>query len=150
MAQKYKFTCLLIGLLQIKPLAVHAQDLKQRLQIGLELQRAGRWEEARPLYEALYRIKPDDHTVFSRLKDVYLAIREYQSALNLIETRKQKFSDPNLDVAAAEVYYKMGKREEAMTLWENVLDQNPKNPGLYYSVANAINTIPKNKTRHGP
>lgn len=125
---------LLIGTVQ----TAEGQDLKNRLQLGHELERAGRWFEARALYEALYKQYPDDALVFNRLKDLTIINQDFDRAMVLIEERRKKFPDPQLDVAMGQIKYKMGDRDEALHLWKAVLELHPKNPSVYHAVANAM------------
>lgn len=136
-----KKTLLLLGIVGLTFCFIsngNPQDLKQRIRFGQDLEKAGRWEEARQLYEELYRQNPNDITVFTRLKEVCLITRHYERALEIVEARRKRHADPNLDIAIGQIYYKMGKEDEAFDLWQKVLDRHHKNPGVYHMVASAM------------
>jgi len=115
-----------------------AQDIRQKLTHAQNLEKAGRWEAAQIVYEELYRLNPNDVTVFNRLKNVYVINQQYERALQIVEAQRQKRADPNLDVDVGKIYYKMGRRDEAMALWKDVLQRYPKTQGIYHSVASAM------------
>jgi len=115
------------------------QDLKQGLRAAQELERSGRLEEARKIYEELYRRVPENVVVFHRLKDLYLNLRAYDEAMELIEERRENHpEDPSLEVYAAHVLYKKGRQDEARARWQHVLDRYPISVPVYRGVASAM------------
>lgn len=115
------------------------QAISSKLHLAKELERLERLEEAKSLYEILYNQAPDNVTVFNRLRNLYLRIQAYEQALELIEERKRRHPhDSNLEIAAAHVCYKMGKHEEAVTRWNKILDQKPKQASIYQGIASVM------------
>ena len=115
------------------------QDVNQKLRLAQDLERSGQWEEARTIYEDLYRQVPNNVVVFNQLKDLYLRVGQYEQALTLIQERqKAKPGDPSLEVSLAQVYHKMDKQDEAVERWQAVLDRYPKQPTIYQTVASAM------------
>jgi tetratricopeptide (TPR) repeat protein len=115
-----------------------SQDMKRQLRLGQELEKSGRWEDARRFYELLYQQNPDDIVIFNRLKDVCIITQAYERALEIVEARLQKRRDLNLEITRAQIHYKMGEQDEAMTEWDAILNQHPANPAIYQMVATAM------------
>ncbi len=133
---RFALTAVGLSLLLISPGI--AQDLRQKLRLGHQLEASGRWEAAQQLYEKLYREHPGDIVIFHRLKDACLITQSYERALEIVEARRKLRADPNLDVFTGQIYYKMGRQDEALRLWEDILNRYPKNQGMVHQVANAL------------
>ena len=115
------------------------QDINQALRLARDLERMGQWDQAREIYEGLYRRKPEHPLVLNRLKDFYMNTRDYERAKVFIEERRNKQpKDPSLDIYIAQIVYKTGKPEEALNLWQKVLDRYPKRVSVYQMVASCM------------
>ncbi len=136
---KYFFLLCVMYSVILFPIKGKTQSTNQKLRLAQELENSGQWKEAQNIYETLYSKMPGNIVVFNRLKNLYLRTRSYQKALELVE--KQRMVYPNnlsLDIAYAQVIYKMGRHEEAVKEWMNILDQWPKQSSVYRAVANAM------------
>lgn len=119
--------------------SLHAQVPDRRVQLARELERSANWEQAIVLYEALYRENPNHAGYFSRLRSLYLRAEAYEKAIRLIDERRAIYpNDPSLSVYRAQIRYKMGETEEAMTVWEELLEQYPKQASVYQMIATAM------------
>lgn len=129
------FTWIILGAAR----GVNAQDISQKLRTAIELERSGRWTEAKEIYEELYRARSMDSVVFNRLKDLYLLAHEYEKAKAIVEERRQiQPKNPSLDVYLGEIDFKMGKQDAALRRWKDVLDRYPEHVSAYQDVASAM------------
>jgi TolA-binding protein len=116
-----------------------AQEVKTLLDAAMGLEKTGRLEEARRMYEKAYASYPDHILVFSRLKELYLRVQAYDSAEAMILRRMKRYpADPQLTVALGEVNYKRGRHREAMDSWNGLLETHPKKSAVVQMVAHAM------------
>jgi len=128
-----------IMILLFVPKMGFVQDLEQGMNAAQVLQRMGRLEEASTLYEELIRSHPNNHVLFVRLKSLYLQMQAYERAMSLIQTRLLRFPDDvSLEIAAAQVHYKMGREKEALKQWQTILNQKSREIPIYQLVANSM------------
>ncbi|MBN2416111.1 tetratricopeptide repeat protein [bacterium] len=136
-----KHLVIFICLLAILPAAAEAQgqDFRREMQTAYELERQGRTAAARDLFEKLHREHPHDYTVFTRLRDIYLKTGSWEQALRLVEEREKDYpADPVLPISRGQIYYRQDKKEEALALWQHVIDTNSLNQSVYILIANNL------------
>ncbi len=117
------------------------QEMKDVLQRGRELEEAGKYSEAIGIYEQLRAQDTQNIVFFSRLRECYVMAQEYEKARSLIQSWMQTHPyDPILDISLAQIQYKLGRQEEAIEKWNEILNRYPKNASLYQTVANCLIT----------
>ncbi|MCK4821526.1 hypothetical protein KA005_37515, partial [bacterium] len=139
--KKMKFLSIIIflGLMALQYFRVYAQDPGQALKRAQELEKFGRVDEAREVYEQTYRQHPDNIVGFNRLKEFYVRFQEYDLACGLIKERQKRYpGDPSLTVSLAQVLYKMGEDKKAITLWHGLLEEYPQKSSIVQLVASAM------------
>jgi len=115
------------------------EDAGIRLRLAQGFEQSGDWERALRLYESLYREAPLNQVYFDGLRRGYIQLKEYQRAVDLIQSRLQlQKDDPVLLTSLGGVYYQMGREERADTVWKAVLSKNPSNSSLYRLVASQL------------
>jgi len=136
---KYFFLLCVVYSLFFFPAEGRTQSTNQKLRLAQELENSGQWKEAQNIYETLYKKMPGNIVVFNHLKNLYIRTHSYQKALKLVE--KQRLRYPNnlsLDIAYAQVMYKMGRHDEAVKDWMKILDRWSKQASVYRAVASAM------------
>src|SRR4030042_3012454 len=126
MAERYSYIisgmlCLFMFALAEAAMAV-LQDMQQRMITAQKLEQSGNLNEAKILYEDLYRENPDNLVIFNRLKDLCIKTGDYQQAEALVETRLRKMpQDPGLTAFLGQIVMKMGDEDKAKKIWKDIL-----------------------------
>ncbi|MDD5218782.1 MAG: tetratricopeptide repeat protein, partial [Candidatus Omnitrophica bacterium] len=88
--------------------------------------------EAEGLYQVALRLNPDYFTAKFNLAYVYLKLREYQKAVEILEKLQQDFQNTSNDEIKARIMNNLGiarwwsgQKEEAIQLFNHVLDIKP-------------------------
>ncbi len=143
MAERYSYIisgmlCLFMFALAEPAMAV-LQDMQQRMITAQKLEQSGNLNEAKILYEDLYRENPDNLVIFNRLKDLCIKTGDYQQAEALVETRLMKMpQDPGLTAFLGQIVMKMGDEDKAKKIWKDILERYPKQTAVYQTVASAM------------
>ena len=99
--------------------------------LARELELTGQLEKARDLFEELYAENKSNPPYFDALIQIYEKLKEYDKSLILLNNAlRQNPKDFNLYGKLGSVYFQMGKREEAFSIW---------NAGLQHEAPSAIN-----------
>ncbi|MBN2104393.1 tetratricopeptide repeat protein [bacterium] len=129
--------CLFIVLLSalVTPF-IHAQDINQQLRLAREYESAGRWKEARQLYESMYSEQPNHPVLYERLKELYMRTFAYTNAKAIIERQlKHNPDNPHLEVDLARVIFRMGNEKGAFDKLDSILKKYPETVSVYQLVA---------------
>ncbi|MBN2030474.1 tetratricopeptide repeat protein [bacterium] len=119
--------------------SVESQNITERLQYAQQLELSGHLQEALSIYEDLYQSYPNNETVFNQLRNMYLNTRAYEKAVDLIERYQEtRPDDIGLEMALAQVYFRMGEEEEARKRWDQLIERYPKQAYVYQMVANGL------------
>ena len=116
--------------------AQDSQNAKLRHRAAKQHERAGDYEAAVVIYEALYEAWPKNGQYFNALKGAYMTLGRYDDLIELIEeglTRRR--GDMRLRAELGDAYYKSGRVDEAQATWDEIIASHPKNPRAYKSVA---------------
>jgi tetratricopeptide (TPR) repeat protein len=132
----------------IVPLAVvcllsplQAQDAESEFQVRLaqSFEQTGDWERAAALYEKLYGAKPDNEVYFEGLRRAYLQLRAFEKVVNLVDLRlKTQPGNIALLASLGGTYYESGSEQKADSVWNRLIEIDPKNIGLYRVVASQM------------
>jgi len=112
-------------------------DTKFRLAEGLE--RSGELERAAAIYRELYLQNPANVVYFENLDRVLVQLKRYDDAITMITGRLAGLPhDVSLLALLGSVYYQAGREQDAGDEWEKIIAIDPKNAGLYRTVANVL------------
>ncbi len=113
------------------------QGNNNRFLLGQNYEGAGQYDKAKEIFEDLYKSQPENLQYFDALNRVYTRLKEYDSSIQLIETRinKNKY-DINLYGMLGSTYYLMGDEKKAFEVWDNALKNSSPNPLNYRTIAN--------------
>lgn len=105
------------------------------LQVARNYERTSQFARALELYERLWDEEPPNLTYYTGVKTNLLKLSNYKRALETVN--KMLLIKPGYRVEAdlGEVYFKMGEKEKALTIWRNIISKSPQNRTVYQIVA---------------
>jgi tetratricopeptide (TPR) repeat protein len=116
--------------------SLFSQDINTQFRLAREYEEAGRWKEARQLYESMLISEPDNESAFEGLKDLYIKTLSFTEAKSLIERQLSRHPDQiQLEVDLAMVIYCMGEPEHAFKHLDSILKEHNRLSTAYQAVA---------------
>jgi len=120
-----------------------AQALRSSFQKAVELQSAGKPDEAEAAYKAILETSPDVPEVYQNLGQLYLQKKDYPAAETMFQKGLELRPDStDMSTLLARVYQESGQSEKAMALVEKSAGANPQdaraqfNRGIFLLNAN--------------
>jgi tetratricopeptide (TPR) repeat protein len=100
-------------------------------------EQAGNISKAIEIIEQLYQKNSNNPNYFSKLYNLYLVTKKYETAIRIVELRiAANPDDPSSFGLLGSVYYLMGEIQIAKEKWEIPIKRNPENPFVYRLMAN--------------
>jgi tetratricopeptide (TPR) repeat protein len=118
--------------------SLHAQqgDVLARYRLAQSYELEGAWERALPVYESLFQSDPNNILYFDGLRRSYTQLKQYDKAKKLVRDRLLLYpNDQQLLSILGSLHYLSGEEKRADSLWNLVIQSDPKNLGLYRLVA---------------
>ncbi|MFQ6133729.1 MAG: tetratricopeptide repeat protein [Armatimonadota bacterium] len=107
-----------------------------RTALGVQLRRAGKLEQARPLLEQATQLAPDSADAWHALALCQRAQKQYPAAVSSLEKAVElEPGDPDLLRDLGSAYESNGQRAEAARCYERALDLNPHDSLSAYHLA---------------
>jgi len=97
--------------------------------------RTDRYEEARQLIEAAYKLEPDEPAIIDSMGWVQYRLGNYEAALGYLRRALDAMSDGEIAAHLGEALWASGRREEAWRVWESALKEHPDHAYLQEVVA---------------
>ncbi|NEV62985.1 tetratricopeptide repeat protein [Thiorhodococcus minor] len=127
------------GLYRVKQgdIAAGEQDLRRIIEVepnhadalnalGYTLaDRTKRYEEARALIERAYAIKPDEPAILDSMGWVSYRLGNLETALDYLERAFEKLDDGEIAAHLGEVLWALGRRADALAVWDKALQAHP-------------------------
>jgi tetratricopeptide (TPR) repeat protein len=120
-----------------------ADELKKQFSEAVQLQSAGKLDEAEALYKSILEANPDVPEVHQNLGSIYSQKKDYAAAEAAYEKALElRPGSPDIATALAGVYRENGKPDKAMELMKKAAGENPNdakaqyNQGIYLLNAN--------------
>jgi tetratricopeptide (TPR) repeat protein len=110
------------------------------LQLGLLLEGTGKRDQARPLYEQVLKIVPDEPTALNNLAFIKAEDGEdLDTALTMAQKARQKRpQDANIADTLGWVYVKKNLNEDAIRIYSDIVKQEPRNASFRYHYGVAL------------
>jgi len=120
-----------------------AQDAdlnKSRLRTAQDLERRRSYDNALRIYRSLYDLVPRNQLYYEGVKRNMVRLKKFDELVLIIRTQINlgNGNSPRLWADLGNVYYKRGDQSQAMSIWETVLADEPKQKSGYIYVANAM------------
>ena len=123
-----------------KAAALAPNDVTSTVRLAMLLDGLGRRNEAKPLYEQILRVKPDEPVALNNL--AYIKAEEgadLDQALSLAMRAKQALpQDPNIADTLGWVYIKKNLSEDAIKVFRELVTKQPKNATYRFHLAMAL------------
>ncbi len=103
--------------------------------------RAGQYDRAIALLEDLHTDAPSTFVFYDKLKQAYIAVKRYDDAIQLIDTRLKSEPTPALVAEKGGLYYQNGGETRAFALFDEALDMDPHQAYTYQSVFYVLSTL---------
>lgn len=119
---------------------VAPNDTRPLLSLGLILSGTGRSDQAAPIYEQILKIQPDEPVALNNL--AYMKAEkgaDLEEALTMAQRARQK--DPNsheIEDTLGWIYIKKNLSEEAVRLFQDLVNKDPNNATFHYHYAMAL------------
>ncbi|CAN5437153.1 hypothetical protein BH23BAC3_BH23BAC3_02500 [soil metagenome] len=99
-----------------------------------------KYEEALPILRELHREHPSAFTFFDRLADCLINLKKYDEAIEIAENKIQnEHSVTRTTIKVAEIHHLSGNVEQAKQIWQEVLDENPRQIQVIHNVGESMN-----------
>jgi predicted Zn-dependent protease len=119
-------------------LRINPAQRDAKYQLGFVNFKEGKLKEAEAIFQEIYNLDPPDIRGLLGLTEVYVAQKQNDRALKLIEEAKAKFPKATgLDVAWGNIAIRSGKFDEAISVLGKVLAADPGNFDIHMRLAEA-------------
>ena len=110
-----------------------------QFRLARQFEQLGQYEQAANLYKTLYTNYPQNYTYFEGLRRNLLRTKKYSDLIDLIQTRlRQNQRDIQLQTQLGDVYFRMGDEIHAYRVWNGILQNYPRNQGVYRIIASVM------------
>jgi len=107
-------------------------DIRDELNRGRVLERAGNQAEALVIYEKIFTEHPEYQPVFSSLRNAYMKAGMYDKLIEVCTVAERiRPKDTSIYMALGEAWAAKGEEERAAQAWEKIVDLNPQNRNHY-------------------
>lgn len=126
-------------LLFISICAFAQQNLQNKFRLGKSFEQAGEYERAKQIYKEVYNAQPNNIEYLTALNNIYLALREFDNSIKLLENRIEKNpNDVNSTALLGTTYYTKGDTSKAFQVWETGLLKNKNSMAGYRAIITAV------------
>jgi len=117
---------------------LHPQaGLQNRFMLAQSYEQIGEYQKAKPIYEELYAVQPDNFAFFQALNKTYVQLKEYRNSEALLQKKIEKDPDNVSFVALlGSTLYLNEREQEAFSLWENFVQKHKDDMMVYRALAN--------------
>jgi len=110
----------------------------QRFRLARQYEVAGRYEDALRIYQELWDKNLQNINYYRGVRDNLIHLKRYTEAILISEKMLTVQSTYTVKADLGDVYYKSGKSDKALQIWNDIIEQNEKTPGAYQAVANSM------------
>jgi tetratricopeptide (TPR) repeat protein len=134
-----KKTSLLVILLiaALSPLLAQGGATEQKLKLAETYEKSGDLTNASRIYEELFNANPKKDEYFWGIVRTYKALSQYGALMPYIDKKLKSAETTDLLALKSEILWRIGKTNEAIDLWNSILEKNSKSLDAYEQVAYA-------------
>jgi tetratricopeptide (TPR) repeat protein len=114
-------------------------SMKDEARQGAELTRRGEFQDAIPLFLAALRDAPEDFAIKFNLALCYVALGEFDKAIQLLNSLSGNQGNANVENLLAQSYIGTGQSDKAFTSVQRAAKASPGDEKLYLYIADACN-----------
>lgn len=97
------------------------------------------YEEALPILQDLYEENPRSFVFFDRYTECLINLKKFEEAEEIARTQAEENRFRlQASIKLAEILHLQNNREEALEIWDQVIDRNPGNHQAYYAAGNSM------------
>lgn len=139
MLRKESSAVLFILLFLAAGITLQAQKANALLNQAVQYENTGELEAAREILEKLHQASPGNVVYQARLKRLYLRMQAYTPLLSMLEEEiRRNPRSPQPIIEKAQVFHRMGRHDQAIRLWETVIESHQKNRSVLQQVASMM------------
>lgn len=105
------------------------------LQVARNYEQTSQFGRALELYERLWSEEPGNMTYYTGVKQNFVKLRNFTQALTTVNKMLKIHPGYRIEADQADVYFQMGEKEKAESLWSDIIKKNPDNRSVYQVVA---------------
>lgn len=132
----YKLFVIFILLL---PLVGYSQEAKlsNMFRLAQTFEQSGEFEQAKNIYEDLYKSQPNNPTFLEALNNIYLLLKDYDNSIQLMSNIiSSSPNNVNYYGMLGNTYYTKGDTTKAFETWEKGLEISRGNTAVYRAIIN--------------
>ena len=128
-------------------IAIKPDDARALNHLGYMLaDQTTRYEEALTLLESAIALNPGDPATTDSLAWAQYKLGRYEDALQNIRRAFAVFPDPEVASHMGEILWMMGRRDEALAVWQRALEGAPDDPLVTEAMQRLQNQVSKDKS----
>jgi len=111
--------------------------LQSQIKLAKLFETRGDVEEAEKIYRELYTQQPQNYQFYNFLYKNLISQKKYDQGLILVKNQIEIGNNKvNLYGDLGSIYYQLGDEKNAMTIWNDAIEIEPKNEFAYRTIAN--------------
>ena len=124
----------------------YAQQKKSAQQIQNErllnlargYEQSGQFERSLELYQRLWRDDPKSVIYYRGVKQNYVRLKQFDLALATVQKMLTNNPTALIEADLGDAYYKLGEKDQAFSIWNGMIQKNPRHRSTYQVVASAM------------
>lgn len=114
-------------------------DVQAKFRLAQGFEQSGEFERALELYRELLTREPQNYVFFDGVHRVAMQLKRYDEAIAVIKARLEGLpTDIPLHAMLGTAYYRAGREQEAMEIWDRTITLDPGNVQTYRVVASVL------------
>ncbi len=112
---------------------------ESQYRLARQFEQLGQYDQAAAIYKSLSENFPKNYTYFEGLRRNLLRAKKYDELVRLIQDRLLvRPGDIQLEAQLGDVYFQMGREQDAYRIWDGILKKYRGNVAVYRLVASAL------------
>jgi tetratricopeptide (TPR) repeat protein len=117
---------------------IRQQQLNQRLNLARSYEQRAQFSRALEVYMQLWNDYPANINYYRGVKKSYINLQKFDLAEETINKMLQQNASVLIKVDLGDLYFKKGERKKAVLFWNEMVEDNKRNPSVFQIVASAM------------
>jgi len=114
-------------------------DAQAKFRLAQGFEQSGEFDRALELYRELLTRDPQNYVFFDGVHRMAMQLKRYDEAIAVIKARLEGLpTDIPLHAMLGTAYYRAGREQEAMEIWDRTITLDPGNLQTYRAVASVL------------